>query len=123
MSEDAMTDPTPTPAVRRNLLSRVLGWLRAGYPQGIPQSDYVALFAVLHRHLTDYEVVVIGEKLIEANPNRESISEAEIAAAIADFAKQQPAPDDVSRVASHLAAGGWPLAEPLDEGEPAPEQD
>ncbi|MFE3544152.1 DUF3349 domain-containing protein [Nocardia sp. NPDC059177] len=118
-----MTESPDTPAVRRNLLSRVLGWLRAGYPQGIPQSDYVALFAVLHRHLTDYEVVVIGEKLIEANPNREAISEAEIEAAIADFAKQQPAPDDVSRVASILAAGGWPLAEPLDDAEPAAEQD
>ncbi|MEU4808430.1 DUF3349 domain-containing protein [Nocardia fluminea] len=120
-----MTDPNPTPAspsIRGNLLSRVLGWLRAGYPQGIPQSDYVALFAVLHRHLTDYEVTVIGEKLVEANPNRESISEAEIAAAIADFAKEQPAPADVSRVASHLAAGGWPLAEPLDDGEPTTEQ-
>ncbi|MFD4441380.1 DUF3349 domain-containing protein [Nocardia sp. NPDC058519] len=120
-----MTDPNPTPPsppVRGNLLSRVLGWLRAGYPQGIPQSDYVALFAVLHRHLTDYEVVVIGEKLVEANPNRESISEAEIEAAIADFAKEQPAPADVSRVASHLAAGGWPLAEPLDDGEPTTEQ-
>ncbi|TCK00307.1 DUF3349 domain-containing protein [Nocardia alba] len=120
-----MTDPNLTPAnppVRGNLLTRVLEWLRAGYPQGIPQSDYVALFAVLHRHLTDYEVTVIGQRLTEANPNRESISESEIAAAIDDYAKQQPAPADVSRVASHLAAGGWPLAEPLDDGEPAPER-
>ena len=120
-----MTDPnpaSPSPSVRGNLLSRVLGWLRAGYPQGIPQSDYVALFAVLHRHLTDYEVVVIGERLVEASREGEKISEADIAAAIADFAKQQPASDDVSRVASHLAAGGWPLAEPLDDGEPTIEQ-
>lgn len=120
-----MTDPNPaapSPSVRGNLLSRVLGWLRAGYPQGIPQSDYVALFAVLHRHLTDYEVAVIGERLVEASREGEKISEADIAAAIADFAKQQPAPDDVSRVASHLAAGGWPLAEPLDDGEPTIEQ-
>ncbi|MFD3706910.1 DUF3349 domain-containing protein [Nocardia sp. NPDC058658] len=120
-----MTDPNPTPAspsVRGNLLSRVLGWLRAGYPQGIPQSDYVALFAVLHRHLTDYEVVTIGERLVEASRPGETISEADIAAAIADFAKQQPAAADVSRVASHLAAGGWPLAEPLDDGEATTEQ-
>lgn len=110
-----MTDPSPTPPVRSNLLSRILDWLRAGYPQGIPQSDYVALFAVLHRHLTDYEVVAIAEKLVEANPNRAAISEAEIETAIADFAKEQPAAEDVSRVASHLAAGGWPLAEPLDD--------
>ncbi|MFC4375912.1 DUF3349 domain-containing protein [Nocardia halotolerans] len=112
-----MTDPTPTPPVRTNLLARVLDWLRAGYPQGIPQSDYVALFAVLHRHLTDYEVVAIAENLVDANPDRQSISEAEIEAAIAAFAKQQPAAEDVARVASHLAAGGWPLAEPLDDPE------
>ncbi|MFD3509105.1 DUF3349 domain-containing protein [Nocardia sp. NPDC058666] len=115
-----MTDPTPP--VRPTLLTRVLGWLRAGYPQGIPQSDYVALFAVLHRHLTDYEVVVIGERLAEASREGEKISEADISAAIADFAKQQPAAADVSRVASHLAAGGWPLAEPLDDTEPTAEQ-
>ncbi|MFF2085138.1 DUF3349 domain-containing protein [Nocardia sp. NPDC058176] len=118
-----MTEPNPTPAVRGNLLSRVLGWLRAGYPQGVPRSDYVALFAVLHRHLTDYEVVVIVEKLIEANPNRESIATAEIEAAIADYAKEEPAPDDVARVAEQLAAGGWPLTETLDETEPTPESE
>ncbi|GGK51324.1 DUF3349 domain-containing protein [Nocardia camponoti] len=109
-----MTDPADKDhVVRPNLLLRVLGWLRAGYPQGVPQSDYVALLAVLHRHLTDYEVVVIAERLSEAAQG-EHISEADIEAAIADFAKQQPAAADTARVASHLAAGGWPLAEPID---------
>lgn len=114
-----MTEPTPE--VRGNLLSRMLGWLRAGYPQGVPRSDYVALFAVLHRHLTEYEVVVIVQKLIEANPNREAVSEAEIRAAIADFAKEEPDPDDVARVAEQLAAGGWPVTDTIDETEPPAE--
>ncbi|MFC6013584.1 DUF3349 domain-containing protein [Nocardia lasii] len=117
-----MSDPTTPGPVRPNVLARVLDWLRAGYPQGIPKSDYVALLAVLHRHLTDYEVVVIAERLVEAYREGEAISESDIAAAIADFAKQQPAPADVTRVAEHLAAGGWPLDEPLDDGEPTSEQ-
>ncbi|GAB2646787.1 DUF3349 domain-containing protein [Nocardia goodfellowii] len=104
-------------ASRQKLLGRVIGWLRAGYPQGVPQSDYVALFAVLHRHLTDYEVVTIAEELVaDRNPESE-ISHADIENAITRFAIEQPDPQDVARVASHLAAGGWPLATPLTESD------
>jgi hypothetical protein len=100
----------PAP-LRPKLLGKVVGWLRAGYPQGVPQADYVALFAVLHRHLTDYEVVAIAEELVASNPDS-TITHTEIEQAIARFAMEQPAEDDVARVASHLAAGGWPLADP-----------
>ncbi|WP_280494217.1 DUF3349 domain-containing protein [Nocardia farcinica] len=96
---------------RPKALGRILGWLRAGYPQGVPQSDYVALFAVLHRHLTDYEVVTVAEELVRDNPES-TITHDDIVAAIARFAKEQPDPHDVARVAAHLAAGGWPLAQP-----------
>ncbi|MEV0028555.1 DUF3349 domain-containing protein [Nocardia sp. NPDC050793] len=109
-----MTDHTHTS--RPKVLGRVLGWLRAGYPQGIPQSDYVALFAVLHRHLTDYEVAAIAEELANSNPDSE-IGRDDIVAAIAKIAKEQPDQLDVDRVASRLAAGGWSLAEPLPESD------
>jgi hypothetical protein len=33
-------------------LSAVVDWLRAGYPQGIPERDYVPLLALLARRLT-----------------------------------------------------------------------
>ncbi|HEY5484993.1 MAG TPA: DUF3349 domain-containing protein, partial [Propionibacteriaceae bacterium] len=33
-------------------MTRVVGWLRAGYPDGVPQQDYVALLGILHRQLT-----------------------------------------------------------------------
>ncbi|MEV0298062.1 DUF3349 domain-containing protein [Nocardia sp. NPDC050710] len=102
------TEPQST---RRGVLDRIVGWLRAGYPQGVPRSDYVALFAVLHRHLTDFEVVAIAGELASTNPDSE-IGHGDIEAAIARFAKEQPDPRDVARVASHLAAGGWPLAAP-----------
>ncbi|QIS16179.1 DUF3349 domain-containing protein [Nocardia arthritidis] len=109
-----MTEQSKFGQLRPRVLSRVIGWLRAGYPQGIPQSDYVALFAVLHRHLTDYEVVAIAEELADGREEG-TIGRDEIEQAIARFAKEQPGEDDVTRVASHLAAGGWPLATPLSE--------
>ncbi|RJO77204.1 DUF3349 domain-containing protein [Nocardia panacis] len=98
------------------MLGRVIGWLRAGYPQGVPQADYVALFAVLHRHLTDYEVVTIAEELVREREGRH-IAHTEIESAIARVAKEHPGEQDVARVASHLAAGGWPLAAPLPESD------
>ncbi|MGW4371135.1 DUF3349 domain-containing protein [Nocardia takedensis] len=107
-------DQTPSGdsiGARGSLLERIVAWLRAGYPQGVPSTDYVALFAVLHRHLTDFEVAAIAEELVEDNPDS-AIGQEEIEAAIARVALEQPAAGDVARVASHLAAGGWPLADP-----------
>lgn len=94
-----------------SILGSILGWLRAGYPHGIPQGDYVALFAVLHRKLTEQEVGEIVEKLTASDTDGK-IDRSEIEAAIAKLAKEQPGDDDVARVASRLAAGGWPLADP-----------
>lgn len=107
---------TDRPATRPNLLERILGWLRAGYPQGVPRTDYVALFAVLHRHLTGAEVAAIAQELIEGEQvDGEPIERDDIEAAIARVAKEHPDPNDVARVVSRLAAGGWPLAEPSAE--------
>ena len=39
--------------------SRILGWLREGYPQGVPREDYIALFGVLQRHLTEEEICLL----------------------------------------------------------------
>ncbi|WP_327149387.1 DUF3349 domain-containing protein [Nocardia sp. NBC_01329] len=102
------------PAERSGLLARVIAWLRAGYPQGVPRSDYVALFAVLHRDLTEYEVVLVAEELVRDRDD-EAITHAEIEAAVSQQAREQAGPEDIARVASHLAAGGWPLASPLTE--------
>ncbi|WP_019932610.1 DUF3349 domain-containing protein [Nocardia sp. BMG111209] len=107
-----MTDPTPADPESQSVLSRVLSWLRAGYPQGIPQTDYVALLAVLHRRLTDYEVHSIVEELVHQRGDDEEIARHEVEAAIARVAKEQPGEDDIARVASRLAAGGWPLGTP-----------
>ncbi|MBF6172846.1 DUF3349 domain-containing protein [Nocardia blacklockiae] len=103
------------PDAEKSLLRKVLGWLKAGYPQGIPQSDYVALLAVLHRRLTDYEVHKIVEELVAERAGDDEIARHEIEEAIARVAKEQPGEDDIARVTSRLAAGGWPLATPTSD--------
>ncbi|MFF0490387.1 DUF3349 domain-containing protein [Nocardia sp. NPDC003482] len=95
----------------RSILTCVLDWLRAGYPQGVPREDYVALFAVLHRKLTEEEIAEVVERLL-TDGHVTDIDRADIEAAITGLAHEKPSAEDVNRVASRLAAGGWPLAHP-----------
>ena len=91
-------------------LQAVLDWLRAGYPQGVPQQDYIALFGVLQRHLTDAEVVEVARTVLDTDGDG-TISDDEIRTHLTDYLKGTPQEEDVRRVAAHLAAGGWPLAD------------
>lgn len=105
----------------RPLLGSILGWLRAGYPDGIPPKDYVPLLAVLRRKLTDAEVREVVAMLAaeqptvdrgsEATEPESPITPADIEATIVRLTHDEPLEDDVRRVAARLAAGGWPLAE------------
>lgn len=90
-------------------LSKILAWLRAGYPEGVPQQDYQPLFALLGSQLTNDEVTLIADELaFEADPDsREAIKHA-----ITAVTHNKPDEADINRVRSHLAAGGWPLARP-----------
>lgn len=97
---------------RAGVLRRIVDWLRAGYPQGVPQSDYVALLAVLHRDLTDTEIALVADELLRSR-GRTDITAGDIAATIADLAKEKAGPDDIARVAAHLAAAGGPVPPPF----------
>ncbi len=90
-------------------LGAIIGWLRAGYPEGVPDVDYIPLFALLGSQLTDAEVHAIADELAsESNPD----SAESIRHAIKAVTSQQPSDSDVARVRARLAAGGWPLAKP-----------
>ena len=98
---------------RTNFLVRTVGWLRAGYPAGVPRQDYVALLGVLRRKLTEEEVRKIASDLAEQSLNSpDPINAEDIEAMINDAVLQQATPEDVVRVSARLAAGGWPLADP-----------
>jgi len=88
------------------LLSDIIRWLRAGYPDGVPEQDYIPLLALLGRHLTEAEVDQIADEL---GHNDARLSRDAIHAAIARTTNEPPHESDVARVTARLAAGGWPL--------------
>ena len=91
------------------ILSSIVGWLREGYPEGVPERDYIPLFALLTNELSEDEAKAIADELAQdADPT----SARAIREAITSVTSQRPSDADVARVRSHLAAGGWPLAAP-----------
>jgi hypothetical protein len=91
------------------VLASIVGWLRAGYPEGVPEHDYLPLFTLLSRQLTDDEVAAVVEEL---SNNGDPTSARAITEAIASVTHDTPLDADVARVSARLAAGGWPLALP-----------
>ncbi|MFZ2529974.1 MAG: DUF3349 domain-containing protein [Rhodococcus sp. (in: high G+C Gram-positive bacteria)] len=88
-------------------LTSVIGWLRAGYPEGVPEQDYVPLLALLTRRLAEDEVTQVADALIDAGDL--PISKTDIAVLITKITNEIPLDRDVDRVRRHLEAGGWPL--------------
>jgi hypothetical protein len=92
------------------LLATIVGWLRAGYPDGVPEHDYLPLFALLGSQLTEAEVSAIAEALAEESKPESATA---IRHAITTVtANANPDDADIARVRARLAAGGWPLAAP-----------
>jgi hypothetical protein len=91
---------------------RVLRWLRAGYPAGVPQQDYVVLLGLLRRSLTDTEVRQIAGDLAVLASQGTTITTADVEQMIGEATLDAASAADVARVSAHLAAGGWPLAAP-----------
>jgi Protein of unknown function (DUF3349) len=89
-------------------LDRVVGWLRAGYPTGVPEHDYIPLFAILGYHLSEEEVAAIADELESSS---DPASADAIKKAITAMTNTKPLESDIDRVRARLAAGGWPLAD------------
>ena len=90
--------------------SSVITWLRAGYPEGVPDVDYVPLFALLGSQLSESDVRAVAEEL--ENESKPESAEAIRKAITAVTDHHQASDADVARVRARLAAGGWPLAKP-----------
>ncbi len=86
-------------------LDAVVAWLRAGYPDGVPQTDYVPLLALLSRRLTNDEVKAVAGELMR----RGDFDHVDIGVLITQFTDELPSPEDVERVRQRLAAKGWPF--------------
>jgi hypothetical protein len=92
-----------------HVLSKIVDWLRAGYPEGVPEHDYLPLFALLGTELTNDEVTLIADEL---SFSADSQSAGAIKKAIGAITHTTVTNSDIARVRAHLAAGGWPLAAP-----------
>jgi hypothetical protein len=91
-----------------SIVSSIIGWLRAGYPDGVPEHDYLPLFALLGSQLTDDDVQTIADALAtDGEPNTAE----HVHAAINAVTREKPLDVDIARVRARLAAGGWPLAD------------
>jgi hypothetical protein len=89
------------------LVARFVAFVRAGYPHGVPETDYIPLLALLRRRLSDEEVTAVASQLAAAGDL--DIDSADIGAAITRITDELPSPDDLDRVQRRLAAIGWPV--------------
>jgi hypothetical protein len=87
------------------MLQSIVDFLRKGYPEGVPAQDYIPLFALLRRRLSDEEVAQVAEDLA-AQSSDEHTSTA-IRVAITHVLNETPSESDVDRVREQLAAAGW----------------
>ena len=94
-------------------LAKVVAWLNAGYPEGVPGPDRVPLLALLSRRLTADEVKIVAKELLA----RGEFDNVDIGVMITQITDELPAPEDIERVRNRLAAKGWPLDDPRDAEE------
>jgi len=94
-------------------LAKIVAWITAGYPEGVPGPDRVPLFALLRPRLTDDEVKTVAKELMD----RGEFDDIDIGVLITQLTDGLPALDDVDRVRNRLAAKGWPLDDPRDPEE------
>ena len=94
-----------------NLPTRILEWLKAGYPEGVDARDYPAVLAVLRRKLSDAELdEIAGDLAVASASSGEPITAVDIHRLVEQRAFQAASAEDMFRVSARLAAGGWPLS-------------
>jgi hypothetical protein len=91
-------------------LNSVVAWLRAGYPDGIPPTDYFPVLALLSRRLSNDDVKLVARDLMQ----RGDFDHVDIGVLITQLTDELPSAGDVERVRERLAAKGWPLDDARD---------
>jgi hypothetical protein len=98
-----------------DMLTRVIAFLRAGYPDGVPEHDYIPLLALLRRRLCDDEVIAVANELVAGA--EDPVDGIDLRVAITKLTNELPSPEDTERVKQRLAAVGWPVTDGLDTSE------
>ncbi|MGF2946047.1 DUF3349 domain-containing protein [Mycobacterium sp. Lab-001] len=87
-----------------NVVSRVVGFLRAGYPSGLPATGYAPLFALLRRRVSDDEIAAITEYISAGGV---PFGAADVGVEISRITNDMPSLNDIGRVHDRLIALGW----------------
>ena len=90
-----------------DVVMRVVSFLRAGYPEGVPTRDYIPLLALLRRRLSDDDVVAVAAQVISGGGR--PVDATDVRVAITKITDEMPTPEATERVKQRLAAGGWPV--------------
>ena len=91
-------------------VARVMNWLRADYPNGVPAQDYLPVLAVLRPQLDDADMAAIADQLAQdAREQGVAPSEADARDAIQRATEDEPKPEEIARIRAMLAAHGWPF--------------
>jgi hypothetical protein len=103
---ESLEQPDAHPLVRTGLVTRIVQWLREGYPTGLPEQDFIPLIALLRRRLSDDEVADVARRM--AVEDRVTASRIDVGTAIATVTSELPSDDDIERVRRYLSGHGWP---------------
>lgn len=82
--------------------SRVVAFLRAGYPNHAPARGYVSLLALLPRRVSEDEIAALASKLLRLQHRQ--IDNVDVGVGIIDVTDELPRTGDVERVRHRLVA-------------------
>lgn len=99
----------PLPAI----LEKVVDWLRAGYPNGVPEVDYIPLFALLSRRLTPEGVQQVIDELVQEGQLNQTVGLDMVRKAITAVTEQPALQSDIERIQERLSAVGWVIPAPV----------
>ena len=85
-------------------VSRIVTFMRAGYPTGMPATGYTPLAALLPRRVCDDEVTAITSEFMMRRGT--PINTADVGVAISRITNEMPSLNDIERVKRRLDAIG-----------------
>lgn len=94
------------------LLTRIVAFLRAGDPEGVPANDYIPLLALLRRRSSDDEVLAVATEMMSTGQT--AVEGTDVRVAITKLTDDMPSYDDTERVKQRLVEAGWPVTDSLD---------
>jgi Protein of unknown function (DUF3349) len=91
-------------------VSRIVAFLRTGYPSRMPATGYIPLLALLPRRVADDEINAIVSKLFVHK--RAPVDNVDVGVEITRVTHEMPSLDDIDSVQERLAAIGRPDSDP-----------